>query len=363
MNRLIYIAKRLLLGVPVLLFGLTVTFLVLYLGPIDPVLAILGRDANPTAARQLEIALGLRYPNGETIPLWIQYKNFLIDMITFNFGDSWAVAREQPVVDLIIGRLPATLWLGFWSVVIALGLGVPIGLYAGLKSNTWGDYTASFGGIVWRAMPNFWLAVMLAGILSAGGILSGYRDFLIETDVIGTPDVLGNLFSGLDLFAGIPILELLWIPIPNLMPMAAAFKWILPAALVLGSSSMGNEVRIGRTAVLESLNSEYIDTAKAKGVSPRRIITKHVGRNAIVPLLPVIMGEFYLLIGGSVLVEQVFSINGLGNLFIRAAFSADIPVLMSLTFIFIIIQILFNTTQDLLYTYIDPRIVLSDDTE
>lgn len=363
MNRFIYFLKRLLLGVPVLLFGLTITFLVLYLGPIDPVLEILGRDANPAAARQLEIALGIRYADGSMVPLWIQYKNFLVDMVTFNFGTSWGVARNQPVMDLIIGRLPATLWLGFWSVVIALGFGVPIGLYAGLNSNTWGDYFASFGGIVWRAMPNFWLAVMFAGVLSAGGVLSGYRDFLIQTDVIGTPDELQYLFSGIDVFPGIPILEYLWIPIPNLMPMAVAFKWILPAALVLGSASMGNEVRIGRTAVLESLNSEYIDTAKAKGVSTRRIITKHVGRNAVIPLLPVIMGEFYLLIGGSVLVESVFSINGLGNLFLRAAFAADIPVLMSLTFIFIVIQILFNTTQDILYTYIDPRITLADNNE
>jgi len=363
MKRVIYLLKRLLLGVPVLLFGLTVTFLVLYLGPIDPVLSILGRDANPAAARQLEIALGLRYPSGEWVPLWIQYKNFVIDMVTFNFGTSWGVARNQPVMDLIIGRLPATIWLGFWSVVIALGFGIPIGLYAGLNSNTWQDYIASFGGIVWRAMPNFWLAVMLSGVLTAGGILSGYQDFLISTDVIGTPDELQHLFSGIDLFSGIPILELLWIPVPNVVPMAAAFKWVLPAALVLGSSSMGNEVRIGRTAVLESLNSEYIDTAKAKGVSTRRIITKHVGRNAVIPLLPVIMGEFYILIGGAVLVESVFSINGLGNLFLRAAFDADIPVLMSLTFLFIVIQILFNTTQDLLYTYIDPRIALTENSE
>jgi len=363
MKRAIYLLKRLFLGVPVLLFGLTVTFMVLYLGPIDPVLAILGRDANPAAARQLEIALGLRYPSGEMVPLWVQYKNFVVNMVTFDFGTSWGVARNQPVMDLIIGRMPATLWLGFWSVAVALGLGVPIGLYAGLNSNTFRDYTASFGGIVWRAMPNFWLAVMLAGVLSAGGILSGYRDFLIPTDVIGTSDALGNLFSGIDLFTGIPILEFLWIPVPNLMPMAEAFKWILPAALVLGSSSMGNEVRIGRTAVLESLNAEYIDTAKAKGVSPRRIITKHVGRNAVIPLLPVIMGEFYILIGGSVLVEKVFSINGLGNLFLRATFAADIPVMMSLTFLFIIIQIVFNTLQDLLYTYIDPRIALTDNAE
>jgi peptide/nickel transport system permease protein len=123
---------------------------------------------------------------------------------------------------------------------------------------------------------------------------------------------------------------------------------------------MGNEIRIGRTAVLESLNSKYIETAKAKGLSARRIIIKHVGRNAIVPLLPVIMGEFYLLIGGSVLVEQVFSINGLGNLFFRAVLGPDIPVVMTLVFVFIIIQVLFNITQDLLYTVVDPRITLED---
>jgi len=143
--------------------------------------------------------------------------------------------------------------------------------------------------------------------------------------------------------------------------MFVAFKWILPAALVLGSSSMGNEVRIGRTAVLESINSKYVETAKAKGLSPRRIIVKHVGRNAVIPLLPVIMGEFYLLVGGSVLVEAVFGINGLGNLFFfHAVLGPDIPLVMALVFIFIVIQILFNIGQDLLYTYIDPRISLGE---
>ncbi|MCF2207174.1 ABC transporter permease [Halobacterium salinarum] len=363
MNRPLYIAKRLLLGVPVLLFGLTLTFLILYLGPIDPVLAILGKDATPTAARNLEISLGIRYPNGSLVPLWVQYKNFLVNMVTFDFGTSWAIARNQPVAAMIVSRLPATIWLGFWSVLVALFVGIPVGLYAGLNSNSWSDYAASFGGIVWRAMPNFWLAVMLSGLITAGGVLSGYRDLIIETDVVGTSNALQHLFSGIDPFAGVPVLEFFWIPVPNLGPMAEAFKWILPAALVLGSSSMGNEVRIGRTAVLESLRSEYVDTAKAKGVSPRRIIVKHIGRNAVIPLLPVIMGEFYLLIGGSVLVEKVFSINGIGNLFIRAAFNSDIPVMMSLVFIFILMQILFNLLQDVLYTYIDPRITLSDTTE
>jgi len=360
MNRLVYLLKRLALGVPVMLFGLTLSFMVMYLGPIDPVLSILGRDANPEAARQLRIALGINYPDGTPVPLWDQYRMVMVDLFTLQFGNSWIIQRGVSVTSVIAGRMPATLWLGFWSVVIALVFGIPIGLYAGLRSNTWGDYLASGGGIIWRAMPNFWLAVMIAGSLTAGGALSWYRGLFFQTDVIGTADEVSNLFSVIDLFQGVPVLELLFIPVPNVQNMLIAFKWILPAALVLGSASMGNEIRIGRTAVLESINSKYVETAKAKGLSPRRIIVKHVGRNAVVPLLPVIMGEFYLLIGGSVLVEQVFSINGLGNLFFRAVLGPDIPVVMALVFIFIVIQVVFNITQDLLYTFIDPRIALDE---
>ncbi|CCC39525.1 ABC transporter permease [Haloquadratum walsbyi] len=360
MNRFIYILKRFALAIPVLLFGLTMSFLIMYKGPIDPVLSILGRDANPEAARQLRISLGIIRPNGTPIPLWEQYGMVLRDLVTFQFGQSWIIQRGASVQSVILGRMAPTLWLGWWSVVIALLIGIPVGLYAGLKANTWGDYVASGGGIIWRAMPNFWLAVMIAGSLSAGGVLSWYRAFGVNTDVIGTPAAVRQLFTVIDPFGAAPIIGLVIIPIPNVENFIIAFKWILPAALVLGSASMGNEIRIGRTAVLESLNSKYIETAKAKGLSARRIIIKHVGRNAIVPLLPVIMGEFYLLIGGSVLVEQVFSINGLGNLFFRAVLGPDIPVVMTLVFVFIIIQVLFNITQDLLYTVVDPRITLED---
>jgi peptide/nickel transport system permease protein len=357
-NRIIYVLKRLALGVPVLIFGLTMSFFIVKFAPLDPVLSILGQDAQPEDIRQLEIALNLRYPDGELIPLWDQYLRTMTELLTLNFGQSHVVQTNTPALDLIVARMPATIWLGFWSVVIALFIGIPLGLYAGLRSNTWGDYLASGGGIIWRAMPNFWLAVMLAGLMSGTGALSFYRNLPPKTDVIGTSNELQQLLSGIDVFGSIPILEMFWIPIPNFWPMLTAFKWILPAALVLGSASMGNEVRIGRTAVLESINAKYIDTAKAKGLRNRSIIGKHVGRNAMIPLLPVIMGEFYLLIGGSVIVESVFSINGLGNLFLRSLFAPDIPVLMALLFIFIIIQILFNITQDLLYTFIDPRITL-----
>ena len=360
MNRWLYVLKRLLLGIPVVLFGLTMAFLILVFSPIDPVLSILGQDAQASDIMRLQIALNIRYPNGEMVPLWDRYIRTMWDIITLDLGQSWTIQRGRPVLDLIVSRMPATIWLGFWSVVIALGVGVPVGLYAGLRSNTWGDYIASAGGILWRAMPNFWLAAVIAGMLTLGGPLAWYQDWLVPTDVVGTPDELHYMFSGIELgfLNAIPILEALWIPIPNFWPLLTAFKWILPAALVLGSASMGNEVRIGRTAVLESINSKYIDTAKAKGLSSWRIIGKHVGRNAVLPLLPVIMGEFYLLIGGSVIVESVFSINGMGNLFLQAVVTTDLPVVMALVFIFAVILILFNTLQDILYTFIDPRISL-----
>lgn len=360
MNRGRYILKRFGLAIPVMLFGVTLSFLILYLGPIDPVGSILGRQATAADIRQLRMELNYIDAAGNPIPLWEQYFRVVGDLFTLDFGESWTIQRETPVTELIIDRMPATLWLGFWSVIIALGVGVPLGLYAGLRANTFRDYASSGFGIIWRAMPNFWLAVIISGLITAGGALQFYRTAIVETQVSGTPDALNNLFTNVDIFTGVPYLELLFIPVPNPGPWFVATKWILPAALVLGSSSMGNEVRIGRTAVLESINSKYVETAKAKGLSPRRIIGKHVGRNAIIPLLPVIMGEFYLLIGGSVLVESVFGINGLGNLFFNAVLGPDIPLVMALVFIFIVIQILFNISQDLLYTYIDPRISLGE---
>jgi peptide/nickel transport system permease protein len=356
MNRAVYAAQRLLMGIPVVLFGLTVSFLIVYLGPLDPVTAILGMDSTPEAARRVAIDLGLRYPDGTKVPLWDQYFSFMVDTLSFDFGRSWVVAPEQPVVGLIVNRAPATLWLGFWAVVVAIGVGMPLGLYAGMYSNTKGDYLVSAAGISWRAMPNFWLAVMLSGLLSSGGLLAFYPYLGPDTIVVGTPDALGHVFSGIAPFEAVPVLEALWVPLPNPVPFFKSFKWILPAALVLGSASMGNEIRVGRTAVLENFNAKYVETARAKGVTERKIVWKHVGRNAAIPLLPVLMGEFYVFIGGSILVEQIFGINGLGSLLISATFSTDIPIIMATTYIFIVVMVFFNTTQDILYTVLDPRI-------
>jgi len=296
---------------------------------------------------------------GNPVPLWEQYFGVVSDLFTLDFGESWTIQRETPVTELIINRMPATLWLGFWSVIIALGAGVPLGLYAGLRANTLRDYTASGFGIVWRAMPNFWLAVIISGLITAGGALEFYRTAIVETPVSGTPDALNNLFTTVDIFAGVPYLSCCSFRCPISVRCSSRSSGYCPPRSFSGRHRWVTRSESDGPQCSRASNSKYVETDReGEGLSPRRIIVKHVGRNAVIPLLPVIMGEFYLLVGGSVLVEAVFGINGLGNLFFNAVLGPDIPLVMALVFIFIVIQILFNIGQDLLYTYIDPRISL-----
>ncbi|MFB6070554.1 MAG: ABC transporter permease [Halanaeroarchaeum sp.] len=348
MSRWSYFGRRLALSVPVIVFGTTVAFLLIYAGPIDPVSAILGQQYNPADASRIRRNLGLNQP------LWEQYIDFMWNMFRFDLGRSWVISPGTSAVDMIKIYAPRTLWLGFWSVLIPLFIGIPLGFYAGLNPNTWSDYFASFGGIVWRAMPNFWLAVILVSVLSQSKALLNFEwaSWLVQTNIV-TPPPLG-FFT--DPMAAINTPHDFWIDPANGGSFLAAFKQTIPAAIVLGSASMGNEMRIGRTAVLETINSNYVEMARAKGLPNRSVIWKHVFRNALIPLVPIITGEAFLLLGGSVLVEYVFAINGLGYLFFQAIRQGDLPLVGTLMYIFIVLLVVINITQDLLYTLIDPRV-------
>jgi peptide/nickel transport system permease protein len=343
MSRWRYFFKRVLLSIPVIIFGATITFALIRLGPLDPVSAILGTQYSPDAAAQIRRNLGLNKP------LWAQYFQFMWELATFHLGRSWVVSPGTTANELISIYAPRTIFLGFWSVLIALFVGIPLGFYAGLNPNTISDYFASFGGIVWRAMPNFWLAIILVSLLSQTDQLIGWSwaDWLVRTNIVTPPS--------LDFFTN-PVEKLVDDPDRWFTALLRATKQTAPAALVLGSASMGNEMRIGRTAVLETINSNYVETARAKGVSNRTLVWKHVFRNALIPLVPIITGEAFLLLGGSVFVETVFAINGLGYLFFQAAINGDLPLIGTLMYIFILILVGTNILQDFLYTIIDPRV-------
>ncbi len=334
MSRWRYFGKRLLMALPVLWLGTSMTWFIIFMGPIDPAANVLGA-ASPQQVERYQAAqeqLGLNTPPLE------HYATWMWNLFTLDLGQTWLLYPGSPVEALVMQFLPRTLWLGLWSVIIAIFVGVPLGFYAGLHSNTLPDYFASFGGIVWRAMPNFWLAVMLLTLLVQSQDLLGF-DW--DTLLINVDAVTGN-----------PQLQDLHKP-ENFLQ---ATKKILPAAIVLGSASMGNEMRIGRTAVLETKNEQYVDTARAKGVSDRVLVWKHIFRNALIPLVPVITSEAFLLIGGSVLVETVFGIQGMGFLFFKAAIQGDLPLVGVLMFIFIVLLLVINIFQDFLYTLIDPRV-------
>jgi len=330
-----YLGKRLLLSIPVVWLGTSITWFIIFMGPVDPAARLLseGQIRNPAAYEAAQTQLGLEQP-----PLQ-HYFDWMWNLVTFDLGQTWLLYQGSNVNALILDFLPRTLWLGFWSVLIAVFIGVPLGFYAGMRSNTAADYLASMGGIVWRAMPNFWLGIMLLALLgSSASIFLGWdwQSWLIPLDAVsGSPDM--SRLHTVDGFL-------------------AATKKVLPAALVLGSASMGNEMRIGRTAVLEVRNEDYIDLAKAKGVSDRALVWKHILRNALVPLVPIITSEAFLLIGGSVLVETVFGINGIGLLFYQAAIQGDLPLVGTLMYVFILMIVGINLLQDVLYTIIDPRV-------
>ncbi len=334
MSRLQYFLKRLALSIPVLFFGATLTFVIFRFGPLDPAAAIVGEAATEQSRAEY---MRVREQLGLEQPVTDHYVEYMIEFFTFNLGQSWVLAPGTDVVDLLAIYAPRTMWLAFWAVLIPIFVGIPLGVYAGLNSNTYGDYAASLFGIVWRGMPNFWLGIILLAVLSQSEALIGFNwnRFLVETSVTGTPD-LSNLTS----------------PIGFL----TATKQVLPAAVVLGSASMGSELRIARTAVLETINSNYVETATANGVSRRSLVWKHVLRNSMIPLVPTITNEAFLLIGGSVIVEVVFGINGIGWLFFQAAVNGDLPLVTALVFVFIVVVVLINLLQDLLYVLIDPRV-------
>jgi peptide/nickel transport system permease protein len=369
MSRTRYFARRILLAIPVLFFATSLVFVIIRTGPLDPLSAIVGQNANPSYIRDVAINIGIRQPGCQgsmdacRVPLWQQYIDFMSKLLTLDFYGqasqctapdgplcSWVVSRQTPVGELIAATAPRTIWLGFWSVLIALLIGIPLGFYAGLNPNTFPDYIASFGGIVWRAMPNFWLGIILLGILGVSGPFGTFWVTLGEGIGI-SPGVLISL----DL-SFMKLGVLLSDPGQFTADLLGATKRILPAALVLGSASMGNEMRIGRTAVLETINSDYVETARAKGLPQRSIVWKHVFRNALIPLVPIITSEAFLLIGGSVIVEQIFRINGLGSIFFKAILGADMPLAGTIVFIFIVLLLTVNILQDFLYTIIDPRI-------
>jgi peptide/nickel transport system permease protein len=300
-----YILRRLLQMVPIIL-GITLIVFILLRVSGDPVTLMLPEDAPTEQVMQLREALGLDRPLPE------QYLILLGNLLRGDFGRSIRYAN-QPVLPIVLERLPATLELTLGALLVAIIISFPAGIIAAVNRNRWQDYSASSLAILGEAMPNFWLGIMLILVFSVN---------------------LG------------------WLPVSGRGGIA---NIILPS-VTLGTALAALLTRLMRSSLLEVLGLDYVRTARAKGLRQRLVLIKHAVRNALLSYVTVLGLQLASLMAGSVVTEQVFAWPGIGLLAIQAINSRDMAVVQAIVIIASLIVMSANLLVDLLYAVIDPRI-------
>jgi ABC-type dipeptide/oligopeptide/nickel transport system permease component len=328
-----YLVQRFAGTVPVLLFISLLVFLLIHAAPGDPTLMLLGEETNAVEVAKAKERWGLDRP------LYIQYLRFITSAATGEFGKSFKYA--EPVTSVIRTRLPATIELALFSVLIATLLAIPLGVWAGSRPNSWLDNLGTGFGLFGISMPSFWLAIML--ILVLAGVLN-----VLPTSGRSTYGVAGLEITGFYLLDSLIH--------KNAHAVWDALTHILMPALALGMNMLGILMRVTRSAVLEVMNEEYVVTARAKGLREKNVVWRHVTSNALIPVITVVGLELGTLLSGSIIVETVFAWPGSGSLLITALNARDYPlvtgIVMTYTFAFVIINVII----DGLYAIIDPRI-------
>ncbi len=310
-----YILKRLALAIPVLIGITVVVFLLVRLIPGDVIDLMLGTEGSlrPEVRDQLRQTLGLDRP------LYVQYFTWLGDILRGDLGVS--LRTGQPIVENLAGKLPITLELAVLSVLLSLVLAIPLGIISALRRNSIIDFIVRIMGTIGLSLPSFWLATMLILIASV------YFRW-------GAPLVYASPFDDLN---------------KNLQQM------LLPS-LALAAGLMAVVMRMTRSSMLEVLSQEYIRTARAKGLREQLIIYRHALRNALMPVLTVVGVQTGHLLGGAVIIEQIFGLPGLGWFLLNGIYQRDYPVVQAGVLIIAVIFVLTNLIVDLMYAFIDPRI-------
>jgi peptide/nickel transport system permease protein len=301
-----YALRRLLLGAAILVFISAVVFALTNVA-IDPAVTLAGEGA--TAAD----VTAVRKQYGLDRPVAVQYLAWLGKAARGDFGVSFR--QHRPVVDIVVERLPVTVILGTAALVVALLISLPLATAAAARRNSWIDRAALAIALLGQAIPSFWLALLFILVFSV---------------------------------------ELGWMPASG---SSAPSMFVMPA-LVLGFFSTPPILRLTRAGMIEVLRADYIRTARAKGLPPRRVLLLHALRNAIVPVVGIAAVQFGYLLGGSVVIETIYAMNGVGYLAWEAVSNGDMPVIEALVLITAFIYVVLTLLADLLNARLDPRIRL-----
>ena len=300
-----YIIKKLILMIPVLIGMTIVIFMILHLAPGDPVDLIVGPNATPEVYENISRSLGLDKP------LIVQYFTFLKNILKGNLGTS--ILQNRPVSELIAERFPVTFKLGIYALLLSFIIALPIGIKAAIKRNTPTDYISMTAALIGISMPTFWFGLLL-----------------------------------LYFFA----YKLGWFPISGY----GTSKHLVLPIITVGLTDAAITARMVRSSMLEVIRQDYIRTARAKGLHERIIMNKHALKNALIPIITLLGMRVGWIFGGSVILETVFSIPGIGRLMVDGIFSRDYPVVQGSMLVLTASVLVGNLIADILYAVVDPRI-------
>ncbi len=299
--------------IPTLLLVSVYVFCLQQLMPGDPALVLAGEERDPQVLAQIRAELWLDRP------LPIQYFHWIGNVLQGDLGFSWRI--RQPVLQLIAQKLPVTLQLGSMAFVIAVCIGVPMGILSAVKKNSFWDYLANGIGLAGLSTPNFWLGIMLILLISV---------------------------------------QLGWLPPSGYVPLTEDWRLSLATtimpAFVLGNAISAVLMRHTRSAMLTALEQDYVRTARAKGLREWGVVLRHALRNALVPVVTLGALELGTLFSGAVLTEQVFSVPGFGKLIVDAVFNRDYPVVQGVVLVTATVYVMLNLAADVLYVLINPRL-------
>jgi peptide/nickel transport system permease protein len=308
-----YIIQRLLQGIPVLFLITAIVFAVTYFIPGDPAMIVLGQGASEEALQGVRERLRLDEPLPVRYVVWLQ------GVIQGDLGNS--ILSRQPVWTLISRALPITLYLAAFSMLIAVAISIPLGTIAALKRNSWIDLVCTTWAFVGVSIPGFWLAMMLLYVFGV---------------------------------------RLQWVPLQGYISLrddvGQSLKAMVLPAITLGVFLSGPLTRYLRAGVLETISNDYVRVARAKGLSERIVVRRHILRTSLIPFITVLGIQFGYLIGGAVVVENVFAIPGIGDLAVSAIGNRDYPVIQGVTLVIAFGFVLLNLIVDVLYAILDPRI-------
>lgn len=328
-----YILKRLLMIVPTLIGVSLLVFFIIHLIPGDPAQVMLYPKGTPEEIEALRHKLGLDKP------LAIQYIDWIIGAAHLDLGTS--VFSGEPVVTEVFRRFPATIELTFGALLIAVFIGIPLGVLAARKRNTLIDYSCITFSLLGVSIPVFWLGLMFIFIFAA---------------TLGWLPVSGRITMGLSLenITGFYLLDALLTG--NIQALSDVSRHLILPSISLATIPLALIVRITRSSMLDVLSQDYIRTAKAKGLPVKRVIFRHALKNSLIPVITVIGIQIGSMMGGAILTETVFSWPGIGMLIIDAIYNRDYPLIQGVVFIIALIMIIINLLVDIIYAYIDPRI-------